>query len=156
MMNHILALSFMLFAIGQDNSSFQPGQSVYIVAKTTNTTIDLRAEVETRSEFEKQKKFKISNSAASADFVVFVLTEYEPLYSSEVLAGNRRGAVESRGRLKAAIVLAIPSKEYAEHKDDPEKLREVSLWQSMAYLSFSSVVSLPKLVRDFHKNIEKK
>jgi hypothetical protein len=156
MVNHILALSFMLFAVGQAESSFQFGQSVYIVAKTTNTTIDLRAEVETRSEFEKQKKFKISNSAANTDFVFFVLTEYNSSYSSEVEAGDRKVVVEPRGRLVAAIALAIPSKEYGEHKDDLEKLREVSVWQSVTYQSFSRAISFSKLVRDFHKHIEKR
>jgi hypothetical protein len=154
MTNHILALSFMLFAIGQGESSFQPGQSVYIVAKTTKTRIDLRAEVETRSEFEKQKKFKIGNSAAKTEFVFFVLTEYESLYSS---SGSRKVVVEPRERLIAAIALAIPSKEYGEHKDDLEKLKEVSVWQSVSYNdSFSGGPSFSKLVKDFHKHYEKK
>jgi PDZ domain-containing secreted protein len=154
MMNHILALSFVLFTVGQDKLTFQPGQSVYIVAKTTDTTIDLRAEVETRSEFEKQNKFKTSSSAANADFVFFVLTEYKYSYSSEGRKGDRKRIVKSPETLEAAIALVIPSKEYSEHKNDLEKLREVSIWQGQVYPSLLAV-SPSKLVKDFHKHIEK-
>jgi PDZ domain-containing secreted protein len=152
--NHILALSLALFTIGQNKLPFQPGQSVYIVAKTTDKTIDLRAEVESRSEFEKQNKFKTSNSAANADFVFFVLTEYKYSYSSEGREGDRKKIVKSPENLEAAIALAIPSKEYSEHKNDLEKLREVSVWQGMIYPSLLAV-SPSKLVKEFHKRIEK-
>jgi hypothetical protein len=159
MMNYILVLSVLLFTVGQDKLSFEPGQSIHVVATKTNAKIDLAAETKVRSEFEKQKKFKIGNAAANTDFVFLVLTEYDS-YSSGVWVGGRKGVVgtpEPQRYLKAAIAILVPSKEYAEHKDDLEKLREISVWQSVSAPSwYKKEVSLSKLVKDFHDQFEKK
>jgi hypothetical protein len=156
-MNHVLALSFLLFVVGQEKLPFQPGQSVYVVATRTNTKIDLAAEATVISEFEKQRRFKIGRAEVNADFVFLVLTEYDS-YSSGVWVTSRRrvGIPEPKKYLKGAIAWAIPSKAYAEHKDDLEKLREVSVWQGAATRPwYKRDVSLSKLVKDFHNQFEK-
>jgi hypothetical protein len=153
-MSHILALSFLLFAVGQEKLSLQPGQSIYVVATKADANIDITAEATVRTEFEKRKKFKIGNAATNADFVFLVLTEYET-YSAKVLVLT--GVQAPQTYLKGAIAMAIPSKEYAEHKDDLEKLREVSVWQTaLASSMLQRGVSLTKLVRDFHRQFERK
>jgi hypothetical protein len=147
-------LGFLLFAVGQENLSLQPGQSIYVVATKSDTKIDITAEATVRTEFEKRKKFKIGNAATNADFVFLVLTEYES-YSSGFLVLT--GVQGPQRYLRGAIAMAIPSKEYAEHKDDLEKLREVSVWQSaLASSEFKRGVSLTKLVKDFHRQFERK
>jgi hypothetical protein len=153
-MSHILALSFLLFAVGQEKLSLQPGQSIYVVATKSDTKIDITAEATVRTEFEKQKRFKIGTAATNTDFVFLVLTEYET-YSSGFLVLT--GRQEPQRYLKGAIAMAIPSQDYAQHKDDLEKLREVSVWQTVSASSeFKRGVSLTKLVKDFHRQFKNK
>jgi hypothetical protein len=70
---------------------------------------------------------------------------------------HRTDPTETIDILQGSIAMAISSKEYAEHKDDLEKLREVSVWQTaLASSMLLREVSLTKLVRDFHRQFERK
>jgi hypothetical protein len=160
-MKYIATIACVLFAFAQDKVTlFQPGQSVYVVAiKVDTSSSDLSVESDVRREFERKKKFPLAKSPATADFVFIVFTEYE----SEI---NRtgKGTISSHDRLKTALALAVPAKEYSQHKADIDKLKEFALWQDEERTRFSLTwvllspqnVSAAKLVRQFHDYVFKK
>jgi hypothetical protein len=154
-MYYIATIVCVLFAFAQDKAPlFQPGQSVYVVANKVDTSrSDLSVESDVRREFERKGKFPLAKSPATADFVFIVFTEYDSEVSK---TGN--GRISSQDRLKHALALAVPAKEYSQHKADIDKLKEFALWEEEEKVRFSVTwvllspqnVSAAKLAKKFH------
>jgi hypothetical protein len=131
----------------------KPGQTVYVVAsRTDGDKPDLAVEAKAKKEFQKKKKFELAHSATGADLVFILLTEYDS-YSYSTVAGNPTaiaGSSVSRTYVKSITAIVVPAKDYAERKDDLEKLREVALWQGAATSGFREA-STSNVVKAFHE-----
>ncbi|HEY8460735.1 MAG TPA: hypothetical protein VIM99_10165 [Blastocatellia bacterium] len=143
-----IAVLFALSAAASaQESAFEAGQSVYVVAVKSSGQPDLSTEHTLKDEFEKQKAFKVAPSLQSADFVFLTLVEYE---YDLALAG---GVGVGNGNIKSVAAFVVSPDAYAQHKSDLDNLRNNALWQTGENYSFWRGGSLPKkIVKKFHEN----
>lgn len=154
-MKHCLTFALLLVlasAVSAQEFALKPGQAVYVVAsRMDGGKPDLTVEAKAKGEFQKRKKFELAHSAADADLVFLLLTEYDS-YSYGALAGNPAAIAGSSGTynyVKSITAIVIPAKDYAERRDDLERLREVAIWQGAATAGMREA-STSNVVKAFH------
>jgi len=131
---------------------------VYVVARRSTGGLDLGAEKKLKEEIAKQKNIKPVLSAADADVVLLVLTEYETADTAigGVSGGNGSLVGVSETYLKTATALALPSSEWGQHKDNLEKLRERATWQGGVVATALTRASLSKLAKKYIESLGSK
>lgn len=147
----IIALTiFCLLAVGtsaaQESFTFQPQQSVYIVAVRGNigdpsmSTLDLAAEKDIREGFEKRATFHVVPSLSKADFVFLCITEYKENVKARVLLN--------------VLAIALRPDDFKNNRSDLTQLRDFALWQSAR--SAKVRVKFKSVMADFHDFAMKK
>lgn len=144
----MLLLGFLCFDVAnaQEQFTFHPQQSVYIVAVQGNlgdpslSTLDLAAEKEIRDGFTKRATFNVASSLSKADFVFFCVTEYKPNVKAKVLLN--------------VLALALKPDDFQANRSDLIKLRDLALWQSTR--SARIKVKFKSVMEDFHEFALKK
>ncbi|HXW54209.1 MAG TPA: hypothetical protein VEJ67_00580 [Candidatus Cybelea sp.] len=100
--------------------NFERGQRVYVVAVDTNSRnvapSDLEVERKATNQFRHAKVFVVSDTLRNADFVFFILVDYEP-----------NGVDE--------IALAVSPTDYRRDGSDPDLLRNDALWQASKHIN---------------------
>ncbi|HKQ78969.1 MAG TPA: CHAT domain-containing tetratricopeptide repeat protein [Blastocatellia bacterium] len=137
---------------GSAQFSFQPGQSVYIVAYRISGEPDLYMEGRIKQTFEKQKVFKAARKASESDFVFLAYCEYQMVGTTSIFSS----ADPSREYLTNLTGFAIAPDQYARAKGNLDALRDASHWHDQA--TMGRVYRVPenlsgKLVKKFHDDV---
>lgn len=150
-MKVLLCLLVAVFALSSARAQDSGEKRIFVVARKAVGGLDLGAEKKVKDELGKQKKIKTTMSAADADVVFLVLTEYETAQTAVGSATNGNGSLVgvTETFLKTATAFAVPAKAWGEHKDDLEKLRENAIWQGDVAATMLTRASLPKLTKKY-------
>ncbi len=121
--------------------SFTQGQSVYVAAVKTSGSPDLATERKIKGEFEKQKRFKISPSIETADFVFLMIVEYE--FNQSFISGSED--------VKGANAYVVKPEDYLKNRNDLDGIRAGALWEYGENNGIWRGGGLPKkIVKKFH------
>ena len=137
---------------GSAQFSFQPGQSVYVVAYRISGEPDFYMEGRIKQTFEKQKVFKAARKASDSDFVFLAYSEYQIIGTTSIF--NR--ADPSREYLTSLTGFAIAPDQYTRAKGNLDALREASHWHDQATMGRGYRIPenlSGKLVKKFHDEI---
>ncbi|HMF56729.1 MAG TPA: hypothetical protein VK619_10335 [Pyrinomonadaceae bacterium] len=130
---------FILLLLLSQEPRITPGQSVYIVALQSNsadisfTSLDLTTEREIKNGFKKRGVYKVVPSLNEADFVFFIIVQYD----------------DSHTLIKNILALAVSREQYIRNKNDLAQLRNSAFWQSDRAARVR--VKLKSVLEDFHK-----
>ena len=153
-----LVLSFFLVTVLVSASAQSAEKQIFVVARKAVGGLDLGAEKKVKDELGKQKKIKTTTSAAGADVVLLVLTEYETANTAVGTATGGTGSLigVTETFLKTVTAFAIPAIAWSAHKDDLEKLREAAIWQGDVAATMLTRASLSKLVKKYIESLDTK
>lgn len=152
-------LLFLLPAIAHDDKKKddKPAPTIYLVAlKIADNKPDLAVEKKLTEDFAKQKRYSLAPSAAAAELVFVVFTEYDTYSAMSGAAAGGYGSVAGvqQTYLKTATAMLVPVAAWTEHKSDLEKLKERSIWRGNAPGGFYGA-HITKLVKKFHEEMKR-